>query len=402
MTSALAPKPKVERRILGFALIALIAAPLAAQSVMEQRAALSHAQRDAATAAERAARYEQAAARATDAAARARRAQVAAAARIQSAEADIAAARARLRLIDLLRARHRARLAVVQAPIVRLTAALQTLARRPAALALVQPGSIDDIIHVRALLAAGLPEIRARSVGVRRELAIADRLRGAADRATAALLAGRDRLRAERVALTRAEATARARSAQLADAAMFEQDRALALGEQARDIATLMDRLDAQASRRERLAALPGPIPRPVVPGLAPPPATVAAIPIRPPRYRLPVVGRVLAGLGEVSDAGVRARGLTLSTAPQAQVVAPAGGRIAFAGPFRGYGRIVIVDHGGGWTTLLTGLASDTVAVGDRVDAGSPLGTTPAARPIVTLELRHDGRPVDITPLLGG
>jgi len=279
---------------------------------------------------------------------------------------------------------------------------LQTLARRPAALALVQPGSIDDIVHVRALLATGIPEIRARSAGIRTELAAAERLRMAAVRTTAMLVAGRDRLNAERRTLALSEQSARRRSVRLADAAMFEQDRALALGEEARDIVTLMDRIDAQSGRRERLASLPGPIPRPLVPGLAAAPPPARQITSGPPLYRLPVIGRVLAGLGQVSDAGVRARGLTLSTAPAALVVSPADGRIAFAGPFRGYGRIVIVDHGGGWTTLLTGLASHVVTVGDAVDAGSPLGRTPTSRSVVTIELRHDGRPIDIAPLLRG
>ena len=122
----------------------------------------------------------------------------------------------------------------------------------------------------------------------------------------------------------------------------------------------------------------------------------------RPPPYRLPVVGRVLTGLGEVSDAGIRARGVTLSPAAGAQVVSPGAGRIAYAGGFRGYGRIVIVDHGGGWTTLLTGLGRTAVTAGQTVDAGSPLGTAGATRPSITVELRHDGSPVDIAPLLTG
>ncbi|WP_076072504.1 murein hydrolase activator EnvC family protein, partial [Sphingomonas montana] len=333
---------------------------------------------------------------------RARRAAAAMAARVQSAEADIAAARARLHLIDLLRVRQRTRLAAVQAPIVRMAAALQTLARRPAALALVQPGSIDDVVHVRALLAAGVPAIRTRAAGIRTELARADRLRMQGDRAAAALVAGRDRLARERIALARMEAGHRARSAGFVDSAMVEQDRALALGEQARDIVALMDQIDVRAARRERLASLPGPILRPLVPGLAAVPAPVATAATAAPPYRLPVVGRVLTGLGEVSDAGIRARGLTLSTAAAAQVVSPAAGRIAYAGPFRGYGRIVIVDHGGGWTTLLTGLGRTGVAAGQAVDAGSPLGLATAARPAITVELRHDGRPVDITPMVAG
>ncbi|MFD1952316.1 murein hydrolase activator EnvC family protein [Sphingomonas arantia] len=380
----------------------LAATPLLAQTVAEERKALAQARADARAATARAQRYEREATQAEGAAARTRRAAAAIAARIQAAEADIAAARARIQLVDTLRARQRTRLATVQAPIVRMAAALQTLARRPAALALVQPGSIDDVVHVRALLAAGVPAIRARAALVRTELARTEQLRIQGNRAAAALVAGRDRLARERIALARVEAGHLARSASLVDTAMAEQDRALALGEEARDIMTLMEEIDVRAARRDRLAALPGPIPRPLVPGLVAVPVPEPLAADRPPPYRLPVVGRVLTGLGEVSDAGIRARGVTLSPAARAQVVSPGAGRIAYAGGFRGYGRIVIVDHGGGWTTLLTGLGRTAVIAGQTVDAGSPLGTAATTRPSITVELRHDGRPVDIAPLLTG
>ncbi|GGE88199.1 murein hydrolase activator EnvC family protein [Sphingomonas prati] len=380
----------------------LVATPLLAQTVAQERKALAQARADARAATARAQRYEKEATQAEGAAARTRRAAAAIAARIQAAEADIAAARARIQLVDTLRARQRTRLATVQAPIVRMAVALQTLARRPAALALVQPGSIDDVVHVRALLAAGVPAIRARAALVRTELARTEQLRLQGNRAAAALVASRDRLARERTALARVEAGHLARSASLVDTAMAEQDRALALGEEARDIMTLMEEIDIRAARRDRLAALPGPIPRPLVPGLAAVPVPELTAANRPPPYRLPVVGRVLTGLGEVSDAGIRARGVTLSPAASAQVVSPGAGRIAYAGGFRGYGRIVIVDHGGGWTTLLTGLGRTAVIAGQTVDAGSPLGTAATTRPSITVELRHDGRPVDIAPLLAG
>src|SRR3546814_16004786 len=76
------------------------------------------------------------------------------------------------------------------------------------------------------------------------------------------------------------------------------------------------------------------------------------------------VVGKVVTGLGELSESGVRARGLTILAQPLAQVVAPTRGRVAFAGEYRGYGRIVIIDHGNGWTTLLAHLDRLSVEVG--------------------------------------
>ena len=117
--------------------------------------------------------------------------------------------------------------------------------------------------------------------------------------------------------------------------------------------------------------------------------------------YRLPVAGTVVTGMGEVSRTGVRSKGLALRTQAQAQVIAPHAGRIVFAGLFKGYGRIVIIDHGGGWTSLVTDMAMLNVRVGDSVIEGSPLGRTGAGAPVVTVELRRSGQPVDITPMIG-
>src|SRR3546814_11150962 len=86
---------------------------------------------------------------------------------------------------------------------------------------------------------------------------------------------------------------------------------------------------------------------------------------------------------------------------PLAQVVAPTRGRVAFAGEYRGYGRLVIIDHGNGWTTLLAHLDRLSVAVGSIVRQGDPIGTAGRDRPRVIVELRRNGRPVTIIPLMG-
>ncbi|WP_156680975.1 murein hydrolase activator EnvC family protein [Sphingomonas profundi] len=385
----------------GVALLALLAAPLAAQTLGAEADALARAKREAVQAQRRSAALEVQAARAADEAARARARAAAVASRILAAEADITAAEARIRIVARLRERQRARLAAKQGPIVGLAAGLQTMARRPPALALVQRGSIADLVHLRAILAGQMPLVRARTAALRQDVDEGIRLQAQADRAAATLRAGQARLRAERTALARLEADRRGRAQTYTDSAMLEEDRATALGEQARDIVDLMGRIGEQAEVARRLASLPGPLPRPPIPGLAAAPAADAlgAAPNRL-RYRLPVVGKVVTGLGEVSEAGVRARGLTLAARPGAQVVAPAGGRIAYAGPFRNYGGIVIIDHGGGWTSLVTNLAQLSVKVGDLVDLAGPIGRAAGARPQVTVELRRGGRPVDITPLV--
>jgi len=370
----------------------------------EQQHALAAAKRDAAAAERRAAALERQARAMTRAAERAQAEQAAAAAAIQASEARIAAAVARVDIVDRLRARQRARLAERQGPIVRLTAALQTMARRPAALALVQPGSVNDMIHVRALLGSTLPQIRTRTVGLRAELARGDVLRRRAEQAVAQLRHEQEQLEIGRRALARLEAAQRRRSQGLVDDAMSEQDRVIAMGERARDIAQLIAELGDQADLKMRLASLPGPRLRPAIPGQAAPPRAEPAGPdagaSAPPPYRLPVLGRLVSGMGEITDSGVRAKGLTLAVAPRAQVVAPARGRVAYAGPFRGYAGIVIIDHDNRWATLITGLGGLTARVGQAVIQGSPIGTADGRMSHITVELRHEGRPVDILPLL--
>jgi septal ring factor EnvC (AmiA/AmiB activator) len=349
---------------------------------------LAQAQREAAEARRRSELLERQAQRATGEAARANAAAAALASRIEAAEADITAAQARIALIERLSAAQRARLAASQGSLIRLTAALQTMARRPPALALIQPGSLDEVVHVRALLASSLPRIRARTAGVRAEIARGEALRRQAREAVVQLGASRGDLLQRRVALARFEQGQRRRSASLMQSALKESDRALAFGEEARDLAALAGTRAFQTRLQRRLAELPGPVLRPGDP----------SAPRRPPHYVLPVEGRLLRGTGEISDAGVHARGLTFATAAGAQAVAPRSGRIAYAAPYRGYGEVVIIDHGGGWTTTMTNLSGLAVERGDRVRARQPLGRTGAGE--VKVELRKDGRPFPITLLL--
>ncbi len=258
------------------------------------------------------------------------------------------------------------------------------------------------MVHVRALLSAILPVVRARTADVRADVARGKQLRVAADGALASLKASQTALVSQRNQLAALAVERRTVADKLTGNAMAEQDRAIALGEDARDIVDLMGRIDDDADRRASLAALPGPVMRPVRPGEARAlPADTAIAEAAQAPYRLPVVGQVVTGLGEVSDTGVRARGLTIATRPSAQVVSPTGGRVAFAGPYRGFGNIVIIDHGRGWTTLITSLAALDVKVGDALDQGSPVGRAGPSRPTVTVELRRGGQPVDIARLIG-
>src|SRR3546814_5521863 len=100
----------------------------------------------------------------------------------------------------------------------------------------------------------------------------------------------------------------------------------------------------------------------------------------------------IVTGRGEVDESGVRSRGITIAARPGGQVVAPAPGRVGFAGDYRGYGKIVIIDHGGGWVSLLTGMIALSVGVGDTVDAGAPVGRAGSDDSRITVELRRGGQ----------
>ena len=137
---------------------------------------------------------------------------------------------------------------------------------------------------------------------------------------------------------------------------------------------------------------------RPAVPGAAVvmAEARVSAAPaLRLPGYALPLAGRVVVGFGTERLGQPRSRGITLLARPAAQAIAPAAGRVVFAGVYRGYGQIVIIEHGGGWTSLVTGLAALDTSVGRQLVSGSPLGVMGPGRPVLTLELRRQGEPVN-------
>ena len=385
--------------VLGLAV--MISGSVAAQdadaplSLTDQQARLVAAKRDSALAERRADALAAQAAAERNQAERALAQEGALAARVAASEADLAAAQARAAIVGQLLAKRRGALGAAQTPVARLLAALESLARRPPVAAIAQPGSVDDLVHVRAVLGSALPVVRQRTAAVRAEVEATRRLQRNATLAATALRQGRARLEADRVALARLEADHRRRSQALGRNALSESDRALALGERARDLVDRLAEEDVAQATAADLIRLPGPDPRPLAPGAVPP---------APPEgvYRLPVRGRLVTGLDEISRTGVRSRGLTFAVAPGAPVIAPAGGIVRYARRFRDYGVIVIIDHGDGWNTLVTGLAEGVVAPGAHVAMGDPLGLASRADdPQVTVELRRRGRPVDIAALVG-
>ena len=192
---------------LGFAALAQRAP--AYEDATETRAALAEAlaERDAAQA--RSARLETEAAATQDAVERTARETAALAARIQQAEAGIAAADARLALIGAEQERLRTTLGREQRPIVTLTAALQQFSRRPVALSLLRPGEIRDLVYLRAVMASTVPQVEARTASLRTRIDRAAQLQDEARQATEVLRAEETALATRRTELAALEARQR-------------------------------------------------------------------------------------------------------------------------------------------------------------------------------------------------
>ena len=370
----------------------------------QTQAALAEARTQQAAAARRAAQLEQSAAAAVAAADRTARQAAAIAARIQESEAGIAAQQAQIAMIARQRGMLRAALAERQRPVVQLTAALQRLSRRPLVLSLLRPGSVRETAMTRALLETMLPEVARRTRTLRSELARGRVLEAQARGASQALRGQQTTLASRRQALAAIETRQRLASRAASGDASRETERALALAEQARDLSSLVGDLARAGSLRAALAALPGPVMRPprpdqsqVIDSAAAGLATGSVAPAQIAGYILPVAGRLVTGFGEGGADAPRSRGVGIAARSGALVVAPAAGRVAFAGAYRGFGTIVIIEHDGGWTSLVTGLARADVAVGDTIVAGAPLGIAggDTPMPVIGLELRREGIPVN-------
>ena len=110
----------------------------------------------------------------------------------------------------------------------------------------------------------------------------------------------------------------------------------------------------------------------------------------------MPARGKVITAYGEQVVKGVSAKGITIRTRNSAQVIAPFDGSVIFSGPFRGYGNLIIIEHGDGYLSLLAGLESMDVDVGQMLLAGEPVGQMPEDGDAkLYMEIRKDNQPID-------
>lgn len=310
------------------------------------------------------------------------------AAEIDAANAQIAAARARISIIARKQKRQAAALGAESKPLMRLNALLQKMTQQPVAVMLTQPGDRRDYIHLRATMAAIQPAIQRRTVALRRQISAQRELRAQELLAIRSLDTARKDLGKRRTALASLENQSRDKATILGADAALEYERAIGQGERARDLVEQIDANRDSAQNAAALAELDAPTPK----GQSEVRDSAA--------YILPAQGRIVSGFGELNPTGYRERGIRLAVAPAARIVAPAGGKVTFAGRYRSFGNIMIIDHGGGWTTLVTNIEELGVAAGAIVAQGALIGRAGADRPEIMIELRRYGRTIDLLALI--
>lgn len=286
--------------------------------------------------------------------------------------------------------------------------ALERLSRNPPRALLLSPNKPMDVVRQAMLLRTSLPIIQDRAETLREgvaELAATrddidrqlEELKGASDLYTdqRGMLDGLIDRKADLLQDTEAE---RKRTAQ----------RLKRLTREAETLKDLFARLEAERPAPPPAApaesghaeSLPAPKEEQTAALTAPRPNALRQFPVHGP-ITLPVRGELSRQYGENTPYGNTAKGITIETRAAARVVAPYDGKVVFAGPFRGYGQILIIEHGGGYHTLLSGMERVDTSVGQWLLAGEPVGVMAkpgGANPRLYFELRREGQPINPLP----
>jgi septal ring factor EnvC (AmiA/AmiB activator) len=120
----------------------------------------------------------------------------------------------------------------------------------------------------------------------------------------------------------------------------------------------------------------------------------------------LPAQGKRVLSFGDTTSNGRKSQGIVIETRYNAQITSPCDGWIVYAGEFRSYGQLLIINAGAGYHVLLAGLSHIDAQLGQFVLAGEPVGNMSAApkgksqdnAPVLYVEFRKEGRPTDPDP----
>jgi septal ring factor EnvC (AmiA/AmiB activator) len=343
------------------------------------------------------------------------------ASRLRGVEERIARTEARLTELEAREHATRKSLQDRNAIIVEVLAALQRLGRRPPPAILVAPEDALASVRTAILLGAVLPEMRSEAEALTADLAELVRLRRDISVERGDLSRDLASLSEDRRRMTLLVEERQKKQAEAEKALEAERERASALARQAENLQELIARMEqeivaaaraaeaaaragrdgkAQGDGRPSLAALNDPG------RLAPAIAFAAAKGALP----LPVNGVKIRDFGASDRLGGTEKGLWIASRSGAQVTAPCDGWVVYAGQFRSYGQLLILNAGGGYHVLLAGMERISVDLGQFVLTGEPvaaMGGGPqsaaaiaigSSQPVLYVEFRKDGTPVDPSP----
>ncbi len=301
-------------------------------------------------------------------------------------------------------------------------AALQRMGSNPPPAILVKPDDMSEAVRAATVMGSLIPELKSEIEAARRDLEDLAKTRESIARERDTLTEQGKALAADKMRLA-ALIDARQQSlASAQDALGSQQQRAADLAKKAGSLKDLIARLDSETAARKAAAAAAhatevaeaneiearaqaarGPETTRLKPELA----FADAKGLVP----LPAAGAILKTFGSPDDLGGVERGVSLATPAGATVSAPVDGAVLFAGTYRSYGQLLIIDAGGGYYVLLAGMDRINVESGEFVLAGEPVGimgdgstrmataaAVGAARPVLYIELRKDGTAIDPGP----
>ncbi|MFC3703997.1 murein hydrolase activator EnvC family protein [Devosia honganensis] len=339
---------------------------------------------------------------------------IAAAQRVKLAEIEVADVEERLSDLIVRELEVRGRLDGADAEIANVLAALERISLNPPPALIVDPDDALGSARGAMLIAAIVPQLRARAEAVSTDLQALTAIKEAALAEEETLKANHEVLEEEQLRIATLIAARKQGIVQMSAELEAEEAEAVALAERASTlrelIGALSERAAAGAEPPREDDAMPALSPEAIALAFADAARTQPAVPFPLARGYLarPANGTEAVAFGANDGMGGIAHGQSILTRAEAQVVAPADGWVLYRGPYLNYGQIVILNGGGGYTALLAGLETVSAEIGQFVQMGEPLGTMGSrtigrnlttsagnAQPTLYIELRRNNEPFD-------
>lgn len=302
---------------------------------------------------------------------------------------------------------------------------LQRMGRRPPPALLTRPQDILESLRAALALEAILPPMRAEARALQNDLTELLRLRESMQNENEKLADEKTLLKSQSIQLAKMIASRQENLLSAQTQLKAEAERAQALAQRATSLKDLILRMEneSDAGRRAALAArqsdaaqarltedqrrMAREAPFQDLTRLAP------AIPFSELKAKLPLpaAGMIAKRFGSPDGNGGKEKGVSIATRANGIVTAPCDGWIAFSGPYRSYGQLLIINAGDGYYVVLAGMSRSNVNVGQFVLAGEPVASMGdgaaqtaatiaigASTPILYVEFRKDGASIDPGP----